>query len=1340
MNNERIYQIRINGVSESVDIIDKLLKKLDALEERINALKGKTVSVGTSGGGSKSTLSADEKLYKEILKTEQKIAEASEEDYQILLKKKAELKEIQKEQKSIVAGQRAEAQEYANTLNGQRQRLADMKAALANMTIGSEGFNKQIQEIDQLNEKIKNIEQSYGVFGRNVGNYANGVAEGMQKVVIKVGETERTFNSAKEASKTLGNELKSMAVNGEQGTKAYQDLDEAFKKLQSTMKDVSASSKSMDILLDTMKGFTALGSVGNGLSSIFGFDGGQIQQSIQKLVALQNVMQGIEVIQKQMTTEEGIGAIFKDASDSIDVLVAKLPGVKLGIEGLETSSKSASVAVKGLSTALKALTGLGLAYAITKAIDQLKDIGNEVKTTWNEIFPEKFTAEEQLANAIEATNTKLQNRLQLINEDQSLSKWGKQTQTINEVNKALQEQLDLYISLNQEGTSFWENMQRYGGQAVDDILGGKGLMKTLGSMGKDFAKWIQDSKSARKSNEELEASVASLSGSVKQTSSAIESDAAEMVQRWAKNINQCDIKTEEGKKKFKELAKALDDDSVLNSVLLNLHRYFRNPETIAAIQAIIANVRQLRGELSLSPTSLMGNVSGFAKTSINWMNDFIENAKRKQNEGVKSASKAVGQTVQEQEMEITRLKIKAMDEGLQKTIAEINLNTQKEISQLKLTGIRKQQAEQLIEEERQRKIREAQAKDYQARIEIMRKFQREISRLEAENLNQELENLKQTYQNFADSIKIAPLTMPGANFENDIVKNFTTNLQWVQKEQQEETLKEREEYYSHVKEVEIEWYNTLYEERKKQIQKMAELEKDELEDEIASQFGSLDIVGNVLLFSEDDISKAKEIAKNYGGELGKAFSEGKISLQEYQEIYDEFVENYIKKSKLIEQKEADLLQNAVNENVKNQSKVLRTETENMVKDIEDIISGIDSRYSNSSVRDAFGIIDLGKSRRLTKETVQQYEDMSWKILDQKVKLDESFQNGTLTFEDYREEMEKVILIYDKLQDKIKETEAKQADFSDFLGSIMPYVNQITSGISQILSQVSSLVSAEFEAQRQVLEDELTLLEEKYQAQEELEQQHADKLNSIEQEIADARGARRDHLVDMYNEEIAAQRRAFIEKQKIDAEMRRKEEQEKALEKQERKRQNQIQFQQTLISQAATIMNAFATKPFIPVGLAMGALATALTAAQIVLMKKAINASEKYAKGGVIQGKSHKSGGVKILGGRAEVEGGEFITNKKTTAMNTELLTYINSQNKRITPSDLNEFFNGNASKRIKNNFKTKFANGGQLPATNIRKTDNTIVVVDKSQPVVQVVDILDATKKYENVRVLAGVE
>ena len=69
------------------------------------------------------------------------------------------------------------------------------------------------------------------------------------------------------------------------------------------------------------------------------------------------------------------------------------------------------------------------------------------------------------------------------------------------------------------------------------------------------------------------------------------------------------------------------------------------------------------------------------------------------------------------------------------------------------------------------------------------------------------------------------------------------------------------------------------------------------------------------------------------------------------------------------------------------------------------------------------------------------------------------------------------------------------------------------------------------------------------------------------------------------------------------------------------------------------------------------LASASTAAQIATIS-----AQQFAKGGVIHGPSHAQGGVPVYGAGgkfAEVEGGEAIINKRSTAMFKPVLSAIN---------------------------------------------------------------------------------
>ena len=137
------------------------------------------------------------------------------------------------------------------------------------------------------------------------------------------------------------------------------------------------------------------------------------------------------------------------------------------------------------------------------------------------------------------------------------------------------------------------------------------------------------------------------------------------------------------------------------------------------------------------------------------------------------------------------------------------------------------------------------------------------------------------------------------------------------------------------------------------------------------------------------------------------------------------------------------------------------------------------------------------------------------------------------------------------------------------------------------------------------------------------------------------------------------------------------------------------------------------------------------------------ASQKYAKGGIIDGPSHSQGGIKIYTkkGISEVEGNEFITNKKTTSHNTEMLYYINSIKRKITKEDMDRFFDKKGKVSISASHSLKYAQGGTIPELTDFNIKNQIQPL-KQEPertyVVQVIDIKNALENYENVRALAG--
>ena len=341
----------------------------------------------------------------------------------------------------------------------------------------------------------------------------------------------------------------------------------------------------------------------------------------------------------------------------------------------------------------------------------------------------------------------------------------------------------------------------------------------------------------------------------------------------------------------------------------------------------------------------------------------------------------------------------------------------------------------------------------------------------------------------------------------------------------------------------------------------------------------------------------------------------------------------------------------------------------------------------------------------------------------------------------RETYDRIVAQLDSLgnsaNDAAKTVKKESKDLvSDFLSSLNYWLNAVGQSFEQVLSEWYNYQNFLLEDEANMLDKQNEILDKKLQEQEDIIDGHKNNIDSIEDELQTARGDRREHLIDMLNAEIAAQREAVAEQKRIEKEQEANEDRLRDIEYERSLQQWQQSLNQAIISNSLAFMNALATSPFVPTGLAMAALATTAGGVQIALIKKQ-KPKKKYESGGVIEGKSHKDGGVKVLNGRAEVEGGEFITNKVSTMRNIELLTFINSKKKKVDLNDLIEFYSDNSSRK-KVNITGKFADGGQLPTIDISRDNNTIVVKDESVYQVSVVDIIKETDKVKRIEALAG--
>ena len=106
-----------------------------------------------------------------------------------------------------------------------------------------------------------------------------------------------------------------MGIISDEESERLKSLIPTVKQLESSVKDAG---KPMDALLDSMQSIVAIASTAEGFASMFGFDDTAIEETIKKLVSLQNVLQGLQTIQNQMKAQEGIGMLLTKGNKAID--------------------------------------------------------------------------------------------------------------------------------------------------------------------------------------------------------------------------------------------------------------------------------------------------------------------------------------------------------------------------------------------------------------------------------------------------------------------------------------------------------------------------------------------------------------------------------------------------------------------------------------------------------------------------------------------------------------------------------------------------------------------------------------------------------------------------------------------------------------------------------------------------------------------------------------------------------------------------------------------------------------------------------------------------------------
>lgn len=324
-------------------------------------------------------ITAREKELREELKTNSRQTDEERRRYvelkqQLSLlneEKKAYRKEIGEVSRGV-QNQIISENKYKDTLKGLCAQLSKAKDELRAMKLSDPGFEAKTKEVEALNSKVKEMEEAYGVYTRNVGNY------------------EGALKSLKEEIRAHTDALVALKLQGDENSEAYRQHVEELARLKDAQADINqqvnasaSDTRSLDTLSNSLTtltaGFAAYQSI-VGLSTKESEEYKRIVKNMQAAtVALQAAIQLQNAAQKQSNIYQAASNVLRKVGIDQTVRATKAEAAHVAMQKAETTGAKAAAAAQWLWNAALAanpvyllLAALALLVAgvvlVTKAI------------------------------------------------------------------------------------------------------------------------------------------------------------------------------------------------------------------------------------------------------------------------------------------------------------------------------------------------------------------------------------------------------------------------------------------------------------------------------------------------------------------------------------------------------------------------------------------------------------------------------------------------------------------------------------------------------------------------------------------------------------------------------------------------------------------------------------------------------------------------------------------------------------------------------------------------------------------------------------------------------------
>ena len=400
MANQKTYTIEIAGVKESYENVSKLADVLDKLTDKTVKVSGSTEK--TSEAMKKQTGATDE-----LGKVTKKLQEFDAEYEKEVQRVKSELSAQKKEVSELIKQEQAQAvvdEKQLNSYADKQKYLTSLNKLIrthANVTDeDKEEIRAMVEESAKLQAELKAFDEEMKIYTRNVGNYP-----GAAQMVIDANK------SMKQELKELKNEMAEMLMNGVDKTdpkfqalaKRAGELKDAMADAGDEIKHFASDTRGLDNVINLAQTATSVWGLYSNAMQAFGIENKEAEESMKQMMAVMSTLQELQTLQNALTAQ---GSATMKIYETVVGGVSKMLGLKTAATQADTVATNAStVATKALSVALRAIPLMFVIGLVVTLITQWESVVGWFRKTFPvlDTLGRKFKQFGGFVNTVKAT-------------------------------------------------------------------------------------------------------------------------------------------------------------------------------------------------------------------------------------------------------------------------------------------------------------------------------------------------------------------------------------------------------------------------------------------------------------------------------------------------------------------------------------------------------------------------------------------------------------------------------------------------------------------------------------------------------------------------------------------------------------------------------------------------------------------------------------------------------------------------------------------------------------------------------------------------------------------------